>query len=92
MSEKFQTTRVDAVTRVSSSEGFTVEVTFGGGAVYVDATGRIPVDIEWLGTPPGVLIYTRSLRAQTKERFDEVLSNVIRALKALGNHVETSEY
>jgi len=91
MSETFQTTRLDTATRVTSSKGFLVEVKFGGGAVYVDSTGRIPVDIEWLGKPPGILIYTGSLHTQTKERFDEVLSNVVRALEAAGNHVETCD-
>ena len=91
MNDEFQMTRVNTVTRLTSSRGFAVEVTFGGGAVYVDATARIPIDIEWLGKPPGTLIYTESLRAQTGERFEKILSNVVRALEALGDRVETCD-
>jgi hypothetical protein len=87
MSEEFKKTGVNTVT---SEKGFTVEVKFAGGVLYRDSNGEVKIDSEWLAKPPGILLYKNKKRFDKMQQslFDDMFSNVAKALEYLGHRVE----
>jgi hypothetical protein len=92
MSEEFEKTGPNIVT---SSKGFTVEVSVAGGVLYRDANGENYISSEWLLKPPGVgiILYkgspgNKGFDKMEQSRIDSIFSNVARALEYLGYRVE----
>jgi hypothetical protein len=81
----------DATNTVSSTNGFTVEVRFGGGVLYRDHDGEIPIDSEWLAEPHRILLYLPRCGGSTRDRINRILPGVVRALEYLGHPVELWE-
>jgi hypothetical protein len=77
---------------VSSTEGFVVEVQ-SGGVLYRDASGEASIEFEYLGKPPGMLLYkptqeNKRAKDMDQARIDSIMSRVVRALQHLGWYVE----
>ena len=92
MSEEFQKTGTNTVT---SSKGFTVEVSVAGGVLYRDASGERYISSEWLVKPPGlgIILYkgsrgNKGFDKMEQSRIDSIFSKVARALQYLGYRVE----
>lgn len=87
MSEEFKKAGVNTVT---SSNGFTVQVKPMGGVLYRDANGEVKIDSEWLVKPPRILLYKnkKSFDKMEQSLFDNMFSNVAKALEYLGHRVE----
>lgn len=92
MSEEFEKTGANKVT---SSKGFTVEVSVGGGVRYRDATSENYINSEWLLKSPGtgIILYkgspgNKGFDEMEQSRIDSIFSNVARALEYLGHQVE----
>lgn len=90
MDDEFTKTSANTVT---SSKGFTVQVTIAHGVWYRDADSEKHISSEWLAKPPGIILYKGS-RGNTgfdkmeQSRIDGIFSNVARALEYLGHRVE----
>lgn len=85
MAELFQKTGANTVT---SSKGYAVEVSLGGGVLYSDGEGQVHIDSEWLVKPHRILLYKRGLDAVPDRRLQDVFSNVARALEYMGHPTE----
>ena len=75
--------------KVTSTNGFTVEVNFGGGVRYFDAEGEVRMDSEWLANPHAILLYKRGFEeVANTARIQRIFSNVTRALEYMGHPVQ----
>ena len=90
MSEEFKKTGADTVT---SSKGFTVQLTIAHGVWYRDADGEKHISCEWLANPSGIILY-KGARGNTgfdkmdQSRIDSIFFDVAKALEHLGHRAE----
>jgi hypothetical protein len=90
MSEEFKSISANTVT---SSKGFTVQVTIARGVLYRDADGEKHISSEWLANPAGIILYkgacgNTGFGEMEQSRIDSMFFDVARALEHLGHRVE----